>query len=146
MPTGSRHRRGRSPPSPSGLRHYCALAGDGSVACWGEAWPVDYGQNMPPQGRYVSLSAGSDHACALERGGSVSCWGADDYGQATPPDGTFVSVSAGGEHTCGVQADGSVVCWGRPFYDGPTVAGGLDARSHGNAGRPATGAAAGARR
>ena len=44
----------------------------------------DYGQAVPPVGRFVSVSAASDHACAVDTGGRVVCWGSDDRHQVDP--------------------------------------------------------------
>ncbi|HCP44928.1 MAG TPA: hypothetical protein DIU15_02715 [Deltaproteobacteria bacterium] len=110
----------------SGGAHACAIAGSGSVLCWGDD---AVGQSTPPTGSFTQVSAGLRHSCAIAEDGSLQCWGAgageadglcgfvddiwyEDCGQASPPSGTFIHVSAGGWHSCAVSSAGDVQCWG----------------------------------
>ncbi|MGB7587662.1 MAG: hypothetical protein WBM00_03025, partial [Solirubrobacterales bacterium] len=82
-----------------GFSHTCAIAGDGTVRCWGEnnfggegllgypgtpmatspnsVGPVDLGAGRTA----VKIATGSDHTCAILDNGSVRCWGSGGSGQ-----------------------------------------------------------------
>jgi hypothetical protein len=104
-----------------GGTHHCAVAADGTVACWGTS--SSGAQNVPtnpPNSDYVQVVVGNEHSCALKKDGTPVCWGvsqtnpgsATDHGQSAPPRDTFRQLAAGGYHSCGLHADGSVRCWG----------------------------------
>jgi PKD repeat protein len=96
----------------AGGGHSCALAADGSLACWGDDGG---GQATPPAGSgYTQVSAGGAHSCAVAADGSLACWGSDHFGRASPPAGSgYTQVSAGGELSCGIEIDSTIACWGR---------------------------------
>jgi alpha-tubulin suppressor-like RCC1 family protein len=116
-----------------GRTHTCALAGDGSVLCWGRnewgqvgeegtsltASPVGV-QGLPA---VEQLRAGYFHTCALEGDGTLWCWGANSSGQIhtdadrkqqTPFEvpGSYADVWLGDFHTCALRDTGRAVCWG----------------------------------
>ena len=121
----------------AGYGHACALAGDGSVLCWGEN---AYGQlgnrDMKNSAEPVlvsglgtkatAIAAGGGHTCALTASGGVLCWGNNASGSlgnnktgnsAKPVavlglDGPVIALTAGGEHTCALTAKGGLLCWG----------------------------------
>jgi alpha-tubulin suppressor-like RCC1 family protein len=85
-----------------GASHSCALAADGSVACWGDnveaqlghAHREGAGARAPKSGpdsampalvlglkEVAAIAVGDEHACALRRDGAVRCWGSNDFGQ-----------------------------------------------------------------
>lgn len=82
----------------SGGRHTCALAGDGTAWCWGEAALGQIGNGftdvvadqlnlvpvpvtMPEGHSFAGISAGWQHTCALGWDGSAWCWGSNEHGQ-----------------------------------------------------------------
>ena len=80
--------------------HTCAIAINGSLACWGS----DTGQQLGVEsGRYTSVGAGSDHTCAVNVDGLLVCWGDNPNNlhnlpsdsSAKPPEGTFKSIDYG---------------------------------------------------
>ena len=93
----------------AGLRHTCAVRGDGSAVCWGFN---AFKQSNAPAGTFSMVSAGSAHSCGLRTDGTVTCWGANGQGQSSAPAGTFKSVSAGENFTCGLRTDDTLACWG----------------------------------
>lgn len=79
----------------AGDEHTCALAGDGSVRCWGRTGAIGYadprhvGDDESPAdagavdvgGTVTQLAAGYGFTCALLDTGRVRCWGSNSYGQ-----------------------------------------------------------------
>ncbi|HEX2660379.1 MAG TPA: hypothetical protein VHU40_18995 [Polyangia bacterium] len=128
----------------AGSTFTCALLGDHSVSCWGDAQIVDpcasnaaHPIDPTPVGvsNVVKISAGGSHACALLVDGTVTCWGRNTYGQlgtdapasqtCDVPDHRPIvipalagvrDVSAGDSHTCALMNDGTVRCWGYNQY------------------------------
>ena len=114
-----------------GNSHFCALAEDGGVRCFGQNDTGQCGKGptfvATPQ-RIAGISdatavvAGSGFSCALRRGGVVTCWGSNAFGELGPgPDDVGVVVTqslgavqlaAGQSHTCARLASGTVTCWG----------------------------------
>ena len=112
---------------------YCALLGDGTVACWGANTAGQLGRgddagtdDDPTPGRVVGLSDVErlDHTCALDKSGSIWCWGTgpflrNDAGARTtertpiklplPP---ADHVGLGAEVAC-ASVDAGIFCWGR---------------------------------
>jgi alpha-tubulin suppressor-like RCC1 family protein len=122
----------------AGGTHSCALAGDGSVWCWGGNAYGQCGTNntanpvlTPRQtgiANVIDLASKWDHTCALRNDSSVWCWGRNSYDQtgidralASPvvspspvPSLTgVVEIGVGSAHSCARKSDGSVWCWGR---------------------------------
>ncbi len=121
----------------AGDAHTCAIAGDGSVKCWGANGDGQLGdgtqtnRNRPVAVQGLSngvrsLSAGGRHTCAVTVDNVVTCWGDNQAGQLgnglngvnlLPADvngltGGVAGVAAGSDHTCAAVADGTVKCWG----------------------------------
>ncbi|HTQ03507.1 MAG TPA: hypothetical protein VMI54_06605 [Polyangiaceae bacterium] len=125
--------------SGKGAPFSCALLGDASLQCWGQARGAtlagdtdhaDDGIPVPLPG--ISTTPGGfdiayDHGCAISPdASSVRCWGSNIYGELG--DGTtgasggpvtvanlgapVMAVSAGVSDSCAVLGDGSVYCWG----------------------------------
>ena len=119
----------------AGLRHVCALRGDGTVWCWGDNLSGKVGDGMPatirpapvqvlresdvqPLTGIEVLAAGGNHTCAADSEGIAWCWGNNDYyqlgveapgarGRAAPVPGSegWSNLHGGGLHTCGVKPD-----------------------------------------
>jgi alpha-tubulin suppressor-like RCC1 family protein len=75
----------------AGGAHTCALAADGTLACWGAG---EAGQTGDPAGRaddawhvlagltgLTAASAGGAYTCVLDRARAVRCFGLDATGQ-----------------------------------------------------------------
>ena len=123
----------------AGQAHSCALATDGSVACWGgnTAGQLGSGDLTPSNdprvvqlpARAVDVRTAFDHTCALLVDASLWCWGYNWEGQLgqgdvhpgvdhpTPiqvgGDRDWVFVSTGQGHSCGIRSPGRLYCWGR---------------------------------
>jgi alpha-tubulin suppressor-like RCC1 family protein len=122
-----------------GLRHFCVLFGNGTVACWGDNGNRQLGQ---PTGTYsaspttvagvvgaVAIDVGMLNSCALLSSGSVTCWGVDIAATVTIASVTDPSVprpvagisgataiSVGDGHACAVLTGGTARCWGDDGY------------------------------
>lgn len=121
----------------TGQYHSCAVAGDGTVRCWGSNTFGQLGTGSlgpatpaPVQVQGVSdavqVASGSNFTCALTTAGAVSCWGANTNGQlgngtkkASPApvpvkglDQGVAGISAGNQVACARLADGTARCWG----------------------------------
>lgn len=120
--------------------HYCAIAGNGSLWCWGDNTrgqvgigaasdeevlaPVNVGGDD-----WLDVANGEFHTCAVKVDGSLWCWGANNFGQLGlgegEPDFAFprrvgnandwVSVwrdGASALHSCALTLT-DILCWGR---------------------------------
>ena len=87
-----------------GSYHACALADDGTVACWG-------------RGSSGQLGTGSSSDRTTP--GTITTAGTALSGK------TITTVEGGGNHTCAAASDGTVACWGSNSYgqlgDGTTT-------------------------
>jgi hypothetical protein len=124
----------------AGDAHTCALAGDGTVSCWGgddfgqlgdgggadRPSPITVALAGAPAGGATAIAAGAQHTCALALDGQIICWGRGDAGQlGRSGDGVAgagpgvvqgvpaaSAIAAGGDHTCAVATDQTLWCWG----------------------------------
>ncbi len=121
----------------SGGNHTCAIAPDGTVACWGHATGGDLGdganldryrpvsvRDLPAPA--IALALGDKHSCALTKPGAVACWGYNGDGElgdgSTADSATAIAVAglshgvlaigAGDVFTCALTSAGGVKCWG----------------------------------
>lgn len=94
-----------------GVDHGCALAEDGTIACWGSEDPDIL---EPPPGSYSAVTVGRRTTCALDDDDLPVCWGGNDlFGEADAPrDEPLRQFDVGYRHGCGVGASGALVCWG----------------------------------
>jgi len=75
----------------AGQWHACALAGAGTISCWGANGFAQLGdgttrESAAPQPvrhitNAVALGVGEKHACAVLRNGGVWCWGENGHGE-----------------------------------------------------------------
>ena len=120
--------------SPSVQGHFCGVAIDQSISCWGvNALNDTLGRGLVATvpTRIVSTKAftlvapGALHSCALGSDQAVYCWGDNSVGQLgdrtqkahlTPTEVyggfKFTAVTSGAGHSCGLTPEGSVLCWG----------------------------------
>lgn len=84
---------------------FCAIRGDGRVACWGGE--MDFAPYMPaPAGRFRNVSVGSYTGCGVREDGSGTCWNKDGSDEL---DGEFLRLSVAdyfGVHA--LRADGTL--------------------------------------
>jgi alpha-tubulin suppressor-like RCC1 family protein len=123
----------------AGGTHTCALATDGTIACWGgnaagqlgagDLTPSVVPRVVPLPAKAVDVRTNFDHTCALLADASLWCWGYNWEGQLGQGDvhpgtdrpspvqvGTtrdWVFVAAGQGHGCGIRSPGTLHCWGR---------------------------------
>jgi alpha-tubulin suppressor-like RCC1 family protein len=116
-----------------GLKHYCALLGNGTVRCWGDnTWGQlgngGYDAASTPTAvtgltGVTAVAAGANHTCVVLSDATVRCWGASGSGQLgvlggepskpqAPKLTGVTAIAAGGGHTCVVMNSGEVRCWG----------------------------------
>jgi alpha-tubulin suppressor-like RCC1 family protein len=91
-----------------GYPHACAIASDGSLACWGDDHD---GIDQPPEGRFLAVASGWETSCAIASDGEATCWGS----VPTPvlPRGPWRSLAMGGWNSiCGIRPEGRLQCWG----------------------------------
>lgn len=120
--------------SPNLSGHFCGVATDQSVSCWGVNARTDTlgaGINAAvptkvasPQA-FTQVSAGQLHNCALATDQTVYCWGNNTVGQLgdrtqkahvapAPVYGgfKFTTITSGTGHNCGLTTTGAALCWG----------------------------------
>ena len=118
----------------------CALKGDGTVWCWGDADDKRLGRDdqtdskVPVQAITIAdatqvschgQDAGDAVCCALRANHQVMCWGHGTHGEignggtsaSNPPTAVMglddaIQVSAGSHSACAVRHTGEVACWG----------------------------------
>lgn len=126
----------------AGSYHSCAIAGGGSIRCWGANSDGQVGNGStdtqftptvleyPAQG-VSRISAGDAHTCALATAGEALCWGSNDdgrlgtgfaFGIETTPvrvqglASGVADISAGLRHSCAATVGGAALCWGENLF------------------------------
>ena len=98
----------------AGSSAVCGILANGGLMCWGLN---DFGQAVPPKGKYNQVSVGQLHACAIKTNGRLKCWGEKTaFPTKLGYRGTYKKVSAGDDHTCAISGKGTVSCWGNNDY------------------------------
>lgn len=116
--------------------HYCGVANDGSLYCWGAnsltdtaAAPKVFSTVVPtqvPSGIVFTRAApGGAFNCAIGADQNAYCWGVNTNGQlgdktinphfapAVVSGGfKYATLTGGAVHVCGVTVDGVGLCWG----------------------------------
>jgi alpha-tubulin suppressor-like RCC1 family protein/tRNA A-37 threonylcarbamoyl transferase component Bud32 len=119
----------------AGGTHGCALAADGTLACWGGNDRGQLGDGSTARREapvavaapeaLAGVAAGVSHTCAVGTSGTAYCWGENAAGQlgnggsATSRrpvrvalDPRLTRVAAGLAHTCALAESGALYCWG----------------------------------
>ena len=81
----------------AGKFHSCGITSAADLRCWGAGTAVTrvyphYGQSLPPNMKFASVSVGNTHTCAVALDNSVHCFGEDINRGST---GSKVDVPAG---------------------------------------------------
>jgi alpha-tubulin suppressor-like RCC1 family protein len=119
-------------------RASCALAGEGTLRCWGDNSGGLYGDGSTEsasapviaQTGLRDVAMGRTHACGIALDKTLRCWGDNTYGQlgngttggssASPVTVTGMAnvtlVTVGDHHSCAAQSDGTLWCWGDNTY------------------------------
>lgn len=117
-----------------GGAHFCGIATDLSIYCWGTTALVDTSgvvvdnsapTRLPGNIGWLQVTPGSQHNCALASDQQAYCWGIDTSGQLgdnrtarrfvpQPVVGgfKFAALAAGNSHECGITTDAALFCWG----------------------------------
>ncbi len=125
----------------AGPDHFCAVATDGSLWCWGSNAAGALGDGTtterdapvavssmsgPSTATWTAVAGGGSFTCGLQTGGSVWCWGDNRSGQlgngttagmspfpaeVGTADG-FLSVVSSYHGSCAIAADRLLECWG----------------------------------
>ena len=131
-----------------GVAHFCGVAGDQAIYCWGinalaDTLGTTVSTNVPARltgtRTWTQVAPGVGHNCAISTDQNSYCWGDNSVGQLGDPTTTttrfapaqvygsfhFTSLVSGSYHSCGLSADGSAFCWGLnqngQLGDGTTV-------------------------
>src|SRR5689334_16093063 len=94
-------------------RHACAIDGQRSVVCWGDA--DDPAVQPIPGVQTAALSVSPTHNCVTHLATIAVCWGAGP-GATVPamPEQYAFAITAGSGHTCMLDfTTREPVCWGR---------------------------------
>ncbi len=120
--------------SPIDLGHFCGIATDQSISCWGlNALNDTLGRGLhaavptkiASTQAFTQVAPGGVHNCALASDQTAFCWGDNSLGQlgdrTTKPHVVpaavyggfkFTSIASGAAHSCGLTASGGALCWG----------------------------------
>ncbi len=108
----------------AGTNHYCAIADDGVVRCWGRPTALgnfaaaSAGGGATPVtlagiGDVSDLAASTLRTCIAHTDGSVDCFGLDMPAPTRVANVTGATkLAVGDDRSCAVAAGGAVACWG----------------------------------
>jgi alpha-tubulin suppressor-like RCC1 family protein len=118
------------------LTHFCGVATDTSIYCWGINALVDttghsavlatVPTRLPSGFSWAQASPGASHTCALTIDQDAYCWGANAFGQLGTRGDTaevfvptivyggfkFATISSGANHACALTPSHDALCWG----------------------------------
>ncbi len=110
----------------AGPTHYCAIASDGVVRCWGNPSALGEFGGTSSSGDpgatpvvlegmtgVVDIAAASLRTCVAYADGNVDCFGRDVPMPTRVPGVTGAKkLAIGSERSCAVTGDGGLTCWG----------------------------------
>lgn len=109
----------------AGPTHYCAVASDGAVWCWGNPTALgDFATSasgdpgatpvvLAGVGDVAEIGASAHRTCIAHASGGVDCFGLD-LPKPTPVAGVTNAkkLAIGDARSCAVEASGALFCWG----------------------------------
>ncbi len=109
----------QSPPGPVAAlsvtgQRACAVLANGTLACWGAAFPASA---KPPAGQFKSVAMLTAGGCAIKSDGSTACWGFVNESGTVPvpalPAGKYALLVDGiDDFVCGLREDKAIACSG----------------------------------
>ena len=93
--------------------HYCAIADDETVHCWGDREWASLAMDAPP-GEFAQVEVADGMSCGLDGDGWITCWGYGDpfFFSDDQQDEPMTTIFAGADAVCGLNQSGAARCWG----------------------------------
>ena len=117
----------------AGYQHFCAVATDGLLRCWGDPGPLSgYLDGGDPEAGsrpvvitgesttdLVDISASSEQTCLAHLDGGVDCFGSNSPKPVRVADaGAAKSLAISDQRSCAADQNGDLKCWGQSYQWG----------------------------